>query len=99
MQQPRMGKNVFQFQPIIWSYFQTTLNQVLTIFGNRFSEVHCRVANLFILFERNVATDHVVQKDAEAPNSEGVCVVARETDPLRRRINARPVKVGVVGVL
>jgi len=54
---------------------------------------------VLVLLERDVPADHVVEEDAQGPHGEGVGRVTSETDPLRRGIHARPVKVGVVRLL
>jgi hypothetical protein len=51
-------------------------------------ELEVGVANLLVLLERDVAADHVVEEDAEAPDGRRDAVVTAVTDPLGRRVNS-----------
>ncbi len=47
-----------------------------------------RAADLLIRLEGDVSANHVVQQDAQGPDSGGVAVVAAKHDPLGRRVHA-----------
>ena len=58
------------------------MDQVLALVGQTRPELDLRVADLLVLLEWDVATHHVIEQDAEAPNGGGVAVVAAVTNPL-----------------
>ena len=52
------------------------------------AELEVCVADLLILLEGDVAADHVVKEDAQAPNGGWDSVIAAVANPLGRSINS-----------
>ena len=91
-----MSQDLVQLQPVVRADPQARLHQVLALHRHLLPEVDLGVADVLVLFEGYVSAHHVVEEDAEGPDGERVGGVTSETDPLRRGVNAGPVKVGVV---
>jgi len=51
-------------------------------------EVDLGAADLLVRLEGNVAANHVVEEDAQAPDGGRVAVIATQHDPLRRCVDA-----------
>ena len=85
---PRMLEDVLDGDSIGGSQPQASSNEILALMSQPRSELEVGVADLLVLLEGNISADHVVKKDAEAPDGRGDSVVAAVTDPLGRGVNA-----------
>jgi len=63
------------------------------------AELDFSVADLFILLERDVATNHVVQQDTQGPNCGGIAVISAVSNPFWWGVHSGAVKVCVSTVL
>ena len=62
-------------------------DEVLALLGHSVSEAQLGVADVLVPLEGDVAADHVVQEDAEAPHGQGVAVIPATPDPLGRGVH------------
>lgn len=85
---PGVVKNVLQVDPRSRSQLQALPNEIPAFVGDPVAEIELRGTYLLVLFEGDVAADHVVEEDAERPNGGAETVVAVEADPLRRGVDA-----------
>ena len=67
---------------------QTSSDEVLALVGQPGAELKVSVADLLVLLEGDVAADHVVEKDAQAPNSGRDSVVSAIANPFWWSINS-----------
>ena len=67
---------------------ETPSYEVLALVGQPGAELKVGVADLFVLLKRDVAADHVVEKDAQAPNSGRDSVVSAVANPFWRCVNS-----------
>lgn len=85
-----MLRDLLQVNAILGITFQATSDKVLTLRtdGRLAIEMHFRFDNLLVAVERNIAADHVVEKDSKRPHSCWQSLVPIVTYPLHRRIDA-----------
>ena len=89
-----MLQDLFQGGSLSRAVLEAAQDQVLALWREapRRPEVDDGAHDLFVLFERDVAADHVVQQDSERPDRGGTAVVSPVTDPLGWRIHSRSCK-------
>ena len=85
--EPGVVEDAVQGDPILRPNPETRPDQILTLGADGSSEAELCVADLLVLLEGDVAADHVVEEDAEAPHGQGVGVIAAAADPLWRGIH------------
>lgn len=85
--EPGMLEHVSERQTVLGPDAQASPDQVLAFRGHVPSKMHLCVADLLVLLEGYVPLDHVIEEYAEGPHGEGVALVARAPDPLRRGIH------------
>ena len=90
-----MSEDLLKTNPIVWSDLQAAGDEALAVIGDIASEVELGVADLLVLLEGDVATDHVEEEDAKGPYGGGHAVVARAADPLRWRVDPGSIKLRV----
>ena len=74
-------------------------DQVLALGWHSVAEPQLGAADLLVALEGDVAADHVIEEDAQAPHRGQLPVVAVVSDPLWRRVDPGPVEVCVDPVL
>ena len=83
-----MLQDVLDGDPVGRSKSEAPSDQVLALVSESGSELEVCVADLLILLEGDVAADHVVKEDAQAPDGGRDSVIAAVADPLWRSINS-----------
>ena len=83
-----MIEDVFEGDSVVGPQAEAVADEVLALVGEASTELDLGVADLLILFEGDVAADHVVEQDAQAPDGGGVGVVTGAADPFGRSVNA-----------
>ena len=89
---PRVVEDVLELDAVGGADAQAAADEVLALVGEAGAELDLGHADLLVLLEGDVAADHVVEEDAEAPDRGRVAVVAGAADPLRGSINPRTCK-------
>ncbi len=84
-----MPYDLRQLDPLCRVYPKALGDQVLALWTDVAVEADPRAADLLVRLEGDVAADHVVQEDAQAPDSGLVAVVLVALDPLGRGIHTR----------
>ena len=91
--QPAVSQDVGERDPVRLLHSQTSCDQVPAGSGDLSAELQLTTADLLVLLERDVTTDHVEEEDAQAPHSGAVSMVLVECDPLRRGVDSGPFNV------
>jgi len=94
-----MAEDGLQLDPVCWLDSEAGSHKVPALLRHILPEVQLGVADLLVLLEGDVATDHVEQEDTQAPHSEWVGFVPVAADPLWWCVHSGPVKVGEVLLL
>jgi hypothetical protein len=81
-------QDVLDGDPVGRSKSEAPSDQVLALVSESGSELEVCVADLLILLEGDVAADHVVEEDAQAPDGKPVSPVSPELDPLWRSVHS-----------
>ena len=82
-----MAQHRAQRDPVLRPDAETRPDQVLALRRHAPPEAQLGVADLLVLLEGDVAADHVVEEDAEAPHGQGVAVIPATPDPLGRGVH------------
>jgi hypothetical protein len=96
---PGMGEDCREVDPVLGSDPQAGLHQVPALGAHRPAEGELGAADLVVLFEGDVAADHVEEQDAEGPDGEGGGTVAVAADPLRRCVHSGTCKIKIKIIL
>jgi hypothetical protein len=89
-----MGQDLLQRRPIGRPVLEAAQDQILALrrqpqsSGASRHEIDGGADDLVVLFEGNIAADHVVEQDAQRPNGGWPSVVPPVSDPFRRRVNS-----------
>ena len=87
---PGVLEDGLQRYPVLGPDPQAGQDQLLAVAGEAgHAEPHIRGADVLVLLEGDVAADHVVQEDAQAPHCQLVSVVTFLDNPLRGRVDSR----------
>ena len=84
---PRVIEDVIEGDSVVGPQAEAAADEVLALVGETGAELDLGVADLLILLERDVAADHVVEEDPQAPDGGGVGVVTGAADPLGRSVD------------
>ena len=84
---PGMRGDVLERDAALRLELKALRDQVLALGGDLGVEVELCKANLLVGLEGNVAADHVVEEDAEAPDGGEVALVLVALDPLWRGVH------------
>ena len=87
--EPGMLQNSLQRGAFIGSVRQALADEISHAFRRLPAPLQLSLENLVILFEGNIAADHVEEQDAQGPNGGADALVAMILDPLGRTVNAR----------
>ena len=85
--EPGMAEDPVQSDAILRPDPETGSDQILTLGAHGPPEAELRVADLLVLLEGDVAADHVIEEDAQGPDSQRVAVVAAASDPFWRSVD------------
>ena len=90
-----MLEDLLDGDPVVGPQPQASADQILALVSQSRPEPDVGVADLLVLLEGDVSADHVVEQDAEAPDSGRNSVVAAESDPLRRSVDSSSCKIKI----
>ena len=88
-----MSEDLLETDSLLSVDTETRADEVLTLRTHVPPEDDLSVADLLVSLVGDVAADHVVEEDAQGPDSHGLGVVTPLSDPFGGRIHPGPVKV------
>ena len=88
--QPGVLSQLSHADPVARRDVEAGPDQVLHFVGQvkGFPEIEVRLLDLRVCLKGDVAADHVVEEDAQAPDGQAVGSVSSELDPLGRSVNS-----------
>ena len=90
---PAVSQDVGERDSVRLLHTQTSCDQVPAGSRDLSAELQLTTADLLVLLEGDVATDHVEEEDPQGPDSGAVSMVLVEPDPLRRGVDSGPFNV------
>ena len=90
---PAVAEDVRERDSVLLLHPEAGRDQVPAGPGDLSAELQLTTADLLVLLEGDVATDHIEEEDPQGPDSGAVSMVLVEPDPLRRGVDSGPFNV------